>query len=521
MQVKRLISEIFAFLVFIGLIAVYIYFQHLQVDTPEITSITPEVGNPGDILEIQGLRFGENEDSSARKKPYNCSVFIGSRRLVLSDYLLWSDTKIEIKLPADIKSGRLWVETEKGKSNAMLFTNRQEIPVTVSSFHAPGMPYIDQVTSTSQYPSIGDMIVIHGSGFGYEQGSGYVLFPLKAPEDSSIVNEVREFAPAYGEYAYQGWSDTEIQVVIPDGATIGSLCVVTASGKSNLFHLEMYEPINKKQYVNPEGYQIEYDLEVHNFGGDKQNTVHVWMPDFATSPEQRNTEVMSDRRASLPSYRGTTLYTFHGEELTPTAVVHNSAIFQRYAILSKIDTSDIRRDYRTGSDFYKVYTREEPIIARSASGVDRELKRVQPSKNPYLMSRNIYNQVIKLKRDSSLEYAMMFTAMARKSGIPARPVSGFVVNKDNVPALHYWAEFFIMGIGWLPVDPQLKSFATLDSDHVTFFRGTAELPQIDPSGVVLVPKSNLYALQNIYTEVVGRSDTVAVQWDDMQVISRW
>ena len=519
MQVKRLVSEIIAFLLFFALLGVYVYFQHLQVDTPEITSINPEIGNPGDILEIQGLRFGENNDSSKRKKPYNCSVFIGSRRLVLSDYLLWSDEKIEIKLPSDIKSGRLWVETEKGKSNSMLFTNRQEIPVTVSTFHAPGMPYIDQISG--QDPSIGDTIVIHGSGFGYEQGNSYVLFPLKAPEDSGVASEVREFAPPYGEFAYQSWSDTEIQIQIPDGATTGSLCVVTGAGRSNQAHLEMYEPKNQKQYVSPTGYQIEYDLEVHNFGDNKDNTVYVWFPEFATGPEQRSTETASDRVPSLTSYKGTSLYTFQGSELAPTSVVHNTAVFQRYGIESKIDTTDIRRDYKTGSDFYKNYTRDEKIIDQSASGADRELKRAGASKNPYLMCRNIYNQIIKLKRDSSLEYAMLFTAMARKSGIPARPVSGFLVDKDNKCQLHYWAEFFIMGIGWLPVDPQLKFFASLASDHVTFSRGTVELPQINPSGTVLEPKYHMYSIQNIYSEVMGKSDTVAVLWDDMQVLSRW
>ena len=519
MQVKRLVSEIIAFLVFFALLGVYVYFQHLQVDTPEITSINPEIGNPGDILEIQGLRFGENEDSSKRKKPYNCSVFIGSRRLVLSDYLLWSDDRIEIKLPSDIKSGRLWVETEKGKSNAMLFTNRQEIPVTVAAFHAPGMPYIDQISG--QDPSIGDTIVIRGSGFGYEQGSSYVLFPLKAPEGVEQAIEVREFAPPYGEFAYQSWSDTEIQISVPDGATTGSICVVTGAGKSNQVHLELYEPRNQKQYKAASGYQIEYDVEVHNFGEDKDNTVYVWLPEFTTGPEQRNTEITSDRTPSMTSYRGTSLYTFNGGELTPTVKVHNTAIFQRYSIESKIDTTDIRRDYRTGSDFYKNYTREEEIITRSASGADRELKRVGATKNPYLMCRNIYNQIIKLKRDSSLEYAMLFTSMARKSGIPARPVSGFIVDGDNNCRLHYWAEFFIMGIGWLPADPDLKAFADLDADHVTFSRGTVELPQINPAGTVLEPKYHMYSLQNIYSEVLGKSDTVAVLWDDMQVISRW
>ena len=519
MQAKRLVSEIFAFLVFIGLIGVYVYFQHLQVDTPEITSITPEIANPGDILEIQGLRFGENEDSSLRKKPYNCSVFIGSRRLVLSDYLLWSNDKITVKLPSDIKSGRLWVETEKGKSNAMLFTNRQEIPVTGSAFHAPGMPYIDKVTGTD--PSIGDTIVIYGSGFGYEQGSGYVLFPLKAPEDAAVADEAREFAPPYGEYAYETWNDTEIRMHIPDGATTGSIYVVTAAGKSNPCHLAMYEPKNQKQYVSPSGYQVEYNLEVHSFGGDRQNTIHVWMPQLITGPEQRNTETASDRQPSLSSYRDTDLYSFQGSELDPTIIVHNTAIFRRYSIDPKIDSSDIRRDYKTNTDFYRNYTKDEQIITRNASGADRELKRVPASKNPYILSRNIYNQVIKLKRESSLEYAMLFTYMARRSGIPARPVSGFLVDKDNKARLHYWAEFFIMGIGWLPVDPYLKTFTSLDADHVTFSRGTVELPQINPAGVILEPKHQMYSLQNIYSEVVGPNDTVAVQWDDMNVVSRW
>ena len=519
MQVKRLVSEIVAFLVFIALLGVYVYFQHLQVEAPEITSITPEVGNPGDILEIQGLRFGENIDSSKRKKPYNCSVFIGSRRLVLSDYLLWSDDKIEIKLPSDIRSGRLWVETEKGKSNAMLFTNRQEIPVTVSAFHAPGMPYIEQVSG--QDPSIGDTIVIYGSGFGYEQGGGYVLFPLKAPENGTSQGEVREFAPSYGEYAYESWSDTEIRLHIPDGATTGSISVVTGAGKSNSYHLEMYEPKNQKQYVSPKGYQVEYNLEVHNFGNNKQNTVHVWMPELLTGPEQRNTEISSDRQPSLSSYRDTDLYSFQGNELTPTVTVHNTAIFQRYSINPKIDTSDIRRDYKTNTDFYRNYTKDEQIITQNATGADRELKRVPETKNPYLRCRNIYNQVIGLKRASSLEYAMLFTYMARKSGIPARPVSGFLVDKDNNSHIHYWAEFFIMGIGWLPVDPQTKSFAALDADHVSFSKGTVELPQINPAGYILEPKYHMYALQNIYSEVVGSYDTVAVLWDDMKVVSHW
>ena len=96
MQVRRLISEILAFLVFFALLGVYVYFQHLQVDTPEITSINPEVGNPGDILEIQGLRFGD-------KKIYNCEFTVEEvRKLIGAAFDVFGN---EVTLSADNDHG--------------------------------------------------------------------------------------------------------------------------------------------------------------------------------------------------------------------------------------------------------------------------------------------------------------------------------------------------------------------------------------------------------------------------------
>ena len=488
MNKKRIFSDILAFFVFFALVGIYVYFQHMQVNTPEIISISPEIGNPGDVLQIEGVRFGD-------KKSYNCFVYIGNRRLVLSDYLLWQDDKIRIKLPNDIKSGRICVETDRGKSNTILFTNRNEIPVTVAAFHAPGMPYISEITSDS--PAVGDSIIIRGSGFGYEQGSGYVLFPLKTPVEDISGNQVREFAPVYGEFAYESWSDTEIRMHIPDGASTGSICVVTESGKSNLSHLEMNETGNCKNYTSPAGYQISYDLVVQNFGETKADAIYVWFPEFFTYPEQHNAETTSDRSAEIDGYRGTDLFKFEGSELNGPITVHNTAIFQRYGIESKIDSTDVRRDYNTASEFYENYTKEDVLITANAPKYTLELKKISTSKNPYTMARNIYNNLARQKRYTPFENAMMFTAMARKSGVPSRPVCGFIIDENNKAHISYWAEFFIMGVGWLPVDVQYKAFGSLDSSHVTFAKGTVELPLINPEGEVLKTKYQMYSIQNI------------------------
>ena len=55
---------------------------------------------------------------------------------------------------------------------------------------------------------------------------------------------------------------------------------------------------------------------------------------------------------------------------------------------------------------------------------------------------------------------MLFTALCRAAGVPARPVWG-IIRMPPVPnqpkgnfASHNWAEVYFPGSGWIPVDPQ-------------------------------------------------------------------
>jgi hypothetical protein len=82
------------------------------------------------------------------------------------------------------------------------------------------------------------------------------------------------------------------------------------------------------------------------------------------------------------------------------------------------------------------------------------------------------------------DFHSLFIGMARASGIPARFVMGFPVPEDaaegEIPGYHCWAEFYIKGMGWLPVDASEASkhpekwndlFGGLDPHRIQFTIG--------------------------------------------------
>lgn len=91
------------------------------------------------------------------------------------------------------------------------------------------------------------------------------------------------------------------------------------------------------------------------------------------------------------------------------------------------------------------------------------------------------------------DFHSLFIGMARASGIPARFVIGFPVPEDatagEISGYHCWAEFYIDGMGWLPVDASEASkrpekwddlFGGLDPHRVQFTVGRdIRIPSLD------------------------------------------
>lgn len=98
---------------------------------------------------------------------------------------------------------------------------------------------------------------------------------------------------------------------------------------------------------------------------------------------------------------------------------------------------------------------------------------IQPGYSPIVKAKKIYEYLGKklnygglsdLSGDQAIHcgtYAALFVDLCRQAGVPARRCAGFALganpqdlNKTDVSG-HNWAEFYVEGVGWIPVDPTM------------------------------------------------------------------
>lgn len=127
-------------------------------------------------------------------------------------------------------------------------------------------------------------------------------------------------------------------------------------------------------------------------------------------------------------------------------------------------------EYDQDSRLYKFYTKSEPFIELSQEIVSLAEQIVGTETNPYFKARAIYSWLLenisyhyppekrsaehclKTRRGDCGQFAYLFCALCRAVGVPARFVGGFWFTPKR-QGFHAWAEFYLPGYGWLPVDP--------------------------------------------------------------------
>ncbi len=103
-------------------------------------------------------------------------------------------------------------------------------------------------------------------------------------------------------------------------------------------------------------------------------------------------------------------------------------------------------------------------------------------------SRDRASEVLRAGKGDCTEHALLFLALARAAGIPARGVHGLVYARyqDGVPALywHAWAEVYAGG-EWIEVDPTFGQ-EVADPTHVALGRGSSSVADTQADAVAVL-----------------------------------
>ena len=145
---------------------------------------------------------------------------------------------------------------------------------------------------------------------------------------------------------------------------------------------------------------------------------------------------------------------------------------------------DIREQYLADADKYRIH---DPFIQQTVREVAGD------ATNPYVVARKLYEfligrinyqmvggwdiapTVIRRGTGSCSEYTFAYVALCRAAGIPARYVGSLVLRGEDASvdtAFHRWAEIYLPGVGWIPVDVNAGD-DPLQADRCFSFGGIA------------------------------------------------
>ena len=115
--------------------------------------------------------------------------------------------------------------------------------------------------------------------------------------------------------------------------------------------------------------------------------------------------------------------------------------------------------------------------------------------------------IMENKRGVCSHYTILFMALARSLGIPARFVSGVAYsNKDKVLREHAWAEVWLPEEGWIPYDITFGQYGWLDASHIIMKRSADVSSSAEYSYRGSIEIENL----TINTSIIKRSGNARV-----------
>lgn len=539
-------------IVLLAIITSLVFFNTVDDDEPEIKSISPQIGSPGSVMTINGSGFGNERDTSF--------VEIGGSSLTSSSYLSWSATEIKVQLPANVQDGLVYVVTKRGRSQPEVFANKNNIPMAITQVGVQTtLPFIE--SESPQKIAVGQVLTITGSNFGSIRGeNSFVYFTPSGGVnkngdsqdlDSSYIRALEQ------DFDYEFWSNTEIRVRVPDGAASGNFFVKTDKGVSNQRNLTVTTNLGKKDFPEKRQYLVQLSADISDVDMGANSLITLRVPRPQPSSQQRGiTMTEFAPQPIFQDYNKSVIHQLNASQITQEKTGFSQTfVIPVYSVETSIQADKVQKFSDTTRLLYKVYTAPDSCIP-SGDAVLVQLAKTIVGKetNPYKQALLIYNYMLENYRllnqlqpkeisstnlmDSlqgdAYDFAIIFTALCRATGIPALPVSGILVDNAKNGQNHWWSEIYLENFGWLPVDvamaaglnfdlpseienPREFYFGNLDLYHIAFSRGWNEIhPTIITNKTVYRPKT--YGLQSIWEETTTGTINYSSFWSDPVVL---
>lgn len=513
----------------------------MAASPPRLHEAAPRVTAPGRVLTLHGRFFGAERGTGA--------VTFSGRQPRTGAYRSWSDERIVVVVPASFESGLVRVVTRAGASDGLLLTYRGDLPKPVAGERPPGGPPV--VTSVSPAAAaVGEPVTIDGAGFGAAATGAAVRFTAAAG-GAAAPGPVVETSDV--DLDHLRWSDRRIVVRVPAGARSGAVSVRTATGVSAARDFQVRTEVGTIRYRDPRGYAVTYAVTVDRVSAAGGNDLYLWIPAVPATPAQRHdAEPAANARPVLRDPAGVELFRLHDLAAGGSRAVRLRYRLRRYAIETGIEPANVR-PYRTGDRFYVRFTGGDALVPSGDPLPAVAERAVRGYVNPLWRARMIFQYVVARLRPAAqggapaafdgaepmevvlaaidrrhaapYEYAVTFSAVARAAGIPARPVAGYLIGEGGRAEPHYWAEFYLQDLGWVPVDPAAADgaallpaaggsdsfFGNLDSRRIVLAKGVADPPAIARGR--RVRRAPVTGLQTAHEDAVGALNGYRARWE--------
>lgn len=154
--------------------------------------------------------------------------------------------------------------------------------------------------------------------------------------------------------------------------------------------------------------------------------------------------------------------------------------------------------YDRSSPLFRKYTKSERQLGQTDNIVNLAKEITKDSSSYFSKAKMIYNwisenisykdsnakrgamRVFESKGGNSAEMSFLYITLLRSVEIPARLVSGAWGEIEKKQDFHFWIEFYLEGVGWIPVDCAKKMFGEIDSKRIIFSKGENILLEKSP-----------------------------------------